>query len=277
MTRSEALRYARTRLEEAGFPTRQAEAEARQLLESVTGVRGARFWREAQATLEPAQERLLEEALGRRAAREPLQLILGTAVFCGLELEVRPGVLVPRPETERLVELALERLPESGPARVLDVGTGSGAIALALKQARPQLEVYASEVSEGALDLARANARRLGLAVTFLHAPLTAGLADLNLIVSNPPYLPETYRKGAPAELAWEAESALYAGADGLAVARPLLAEAAGALAPGGWLLLELDPTNVHALAREARRAGFSEVAVLPDLARRARFLRARR
>jgi len=277
MTRSEALRYARTRLEEAGFPTRQAEAEARQLLESVTGVRGARFWREAQATLEPAQERLLEEALGRRAAREPLQLILGTAVFCGLELEVRTGVLVPRPETERLVELALERLPESGPARVLDVGTGSGAIALALKQARPQLEVYASEVSEGALDLARANARRLGLAVTFLHAPLTAGLADLNLIVSNPPYLPETYRKGAPAELAWEAESALYAGADGLAVARPLLAEAAGALAPGGWLLLELDPTNVHSLAGEVRRAGFSEVAVLPDLARRARFLRARR
>ncbi|XOB99348.1 peptide chain release factor N(5)-glutamine methyltransferase [Deinococcota bacterium DY0809b] len=277
MTRSEALRYARTRLEEAGFPTRQAEAEARQLLESVTGVRGVRFWREAQATLESAQERLLEQALGRRAAREPLQLILGTAVFCGLELEVRPGVLVPRPETERLVELALERLPESGPARVLDVGTGSGAIALALKQARPQLEVYASEVSEGALDLARANARRLGLAVTFLHAPLTAGLADLNLIVSNPPYLPEAYRKGAPAELAWEAASALYAGADGLAVARPLLAEAAGALAPGGWLLLELDPTNVHALAGEAREAGFAEVAVLPDLAGRARFLRARR
>ncbi|ADR36352.1 protein-(glutamine-N5) methyltransferase, release factor-specific [Oceanithermus profundus DSM 14977] len=277
MTRAQALRYARARLEEAGFPSRQAEAEARQLLEHATGAQGARFWREARAALEPAQERLLEEALARRAAGEPLQLILGTAVFCGLELEVRPGVLVPRPETERLVELALERLPESGPARVLDVGTGGGAIALALKQARPELDVYASEVSEAALELARANARRLGLAVTFLHAPLTAGLWDLDLIVSNPPYLPEAYREAAPPELAWEAETALYAGADGLAVARPLLAEAAGALAAGGWLLLELDPTNVHVLAREAERAGYGEVAVLPDLAGRARFLRARR
>jgi len=277
MTRSEALRYARTRLEEAGFPTHQAEAEARQLLEHATGERGVRLWQRMRSGLAAGQLRALEEALERRAAREPLQLILGTAVFCGLELEVRPGVLVPRPETERLVELALERLPESGRARVLDVGTGSGAIALVLKQTRPQLEVYASEVSEGALALARANARRLGLAVTFLHAPLTAGLAELNLIVSNPPYLPEAYRKGAPPELAWESETALYAGADGLAVARPLLAEAAAALAPGGWLLLELDPSNVHALAREARKAGFGEVAVLPDLAGRARFLRARR
>jgi len=277
MTRSEALRFARTRLEEAGFPARQAEAEARQLLEYATGERGVRLWRRMRSELTAGQLRALEEALERRAAREPLQLILGTVAFCGLELETAPGVLIPRPETERLVELALERLPESGPARVLDVGTGSGAIALALKQARPQLEVYASEVSERALDLARANARRLGLAVTFLHAPLTAGLADLNLIVSNPPYLPEAYRKEAPAELDWEAESAIYAGADGLAVARPLLAEAAAALAAGGWLLLELDPSNVHALAGEAREAGFAEVAVLPDLARRMRFLRARR
>ncbi len=277
MTWTEALNYARTRLEEAGFPARQARVEARQLLEHVTGAQGARFWREARAELEPAQERRLQEMLERRATREPLQLILGTVVFCGLELEVRPGVLLPRPETERLVELALEQLPPDRSARVLDVGTGSGAIALALKQARPQLEVYASEVSDSVLELARANARRLGLAVAFLHAPLTAGLMDLDLIVSNPPYLPEAYREGAPPELAWEDEAALYAGADGLAVARPLLAEAAGALAAGGWLLLELDPGNVHALAREAQQAGFGEVAVLPDLAGRARFLRARR
>ena len=277
MTRAQALRYARTRLEEAGFPSRQAEAEARQLLEHLTGEHGARFWRGAPLELEPGQQRRLEAALARRTAGEPLQLILGTAVFYGLELEVRPGVLVPRPETERLVELALAELPEDRPARVLDVGTGSGAIALALKRARPALEVYASEVSGRALELARANARRLGLEVTFLHAPLTAGLARLDLIVSNPPYLPEAYRDEAPPELAWEAAEALYAGADGLAVARPLLAEAAAALAGGGGLLLELDPANVHALAREARRAGFTEVAVLPDLAQRPRFLRARR
>lgn len=277
MTRTEALRLARTRLEEAGFPSEQAKAEARQLVEHATGVQGARFWREMRAELSPEQFQALQEALERRALREPLQLIVGTTTFYGLELEVAPGVLIPRPETELLVDLALERLPAGRELRVLDVGTGSGAIALALKRTRGELRVFASEVDARALELARRNARRLGLAVSFLHAPLCAGLSGLDMIVSNPPYLPAAYRREAPPELAWESEGALYAGADGLAVARPLLAAARSALAPEGRLLLELNPTNVHVLAREAQKAGFREVEVVADLAGRDRFLSARR
>ncbi len=277
MTREAALLDVQTRLREAGFPARQAEIEARQLVEAATRSRGVRFWLERRRELSPTERERLQAMLARRLAGEPLQLILGSVVFFGLELGVAPGVLIPRPETERLVELALAELPAGPGLKVLDVGTGSGAVALTLKHERPDLEVHASEPSEAALRLARANARRLELEVTFHAAPFTAGLGGLDLIVSNPPYLPDTYREEAPPELAWEAEEALYAGPEGLDVARPLLREAYGALRPGGGLLVELDPGNVHALAEEARALGFGEVSVEADLAGRPRFLRARR
>ncbi len=277
MTREQALRDVQTRLQEAGFPARQAEIEARHLLEAVTRRQGVRFWLERHRELSPVERERLQTALSRRLTGEPLQLVLGSAVFFGLELRVVPGVLIPRPETERLVELALAQLPPQPGLRVLDVGTGSGAIALALKHERPDLEMHASDPSEAALRLARANARRLALEVTLHAAPYTAGLRGLDLIVSNPPYLPEGYRAQAPPELAWEPEEALYAGPEGLDVARPLLREARDALRPGGRLLIELDPGRVHALAAEARTLGFAAVDVEADLAGRPRFLRARR
>jgi len=250
--------------------------EARALLAFALGESTPELFAKLDEPLSKSELARVEELFKRRRRGEPLGLILGEVEFLGLKLKVRPGVFLPRPETEGLVELALKSLEEKTAPRVLDVGTGSGAIALAIKSARKDAEVYASDINERALALARENARALGLEVTFLKAPLTAGVDDLDLIVANPPYLPESYRESAPPELAYEPEEALFAGEDGLAVARPLLHEAKSALRPGGSLLLELDPTNAALLAREAIGLGFSSVHVLPDLAKRPRYLLAR-
>jgi release factor glutamine methyltransferase len=266
------LHRLREALREAGLP----EGEALDLLALATGLsRKELLLRLSQAPPPEAEARALD-LLERRLSGYPLQYLLGEVEFFGLPLRVREGVLIPRPETEGLVALALE-LPLPPRPRVLDVGTGSGAIALALKQYLPQAEVWATDIDEKALALARENARRLGLEVAFLKAPLTGGLRDLDLVVSNPPYLPEAYRQVAPKELSFESPLALYAGQEGLDVARPLAKEAWEALRPGGWLFLELAPENVGAMAGELRAAGWQGVEVLRDLAGRERYLRARR
>ena len=276
MTFRQALTHTRARLIEAGFSPRQAGAEARQLVAWLAG-EGVGLWRRMDAEMTGEQQKLLEDAFRRRAGGEPLQLIIGSVEFFGLRLAVRPGVLIPRPETELLVELALRLIGDVTAPRLLDVGTGSGAIALAIKQQRPDAVVYASDVSPAALELARKNAADLELEVNFLAASLTAGLSGLDLIVSNPPYLPAGDEAAAPPELAWEAREALYAGVDGLNVARPLIGEAAGALKPGGWLALELDPRNVETAAEYAANRGFTDLAIHPDLSGAPRFLSGRR
>lgn len=211
--------------------------------------------------------------LNLRLAGYPLQLLLGQAEFYGLWLRVEQGVLIPRPETEGLVEQALAHLPLDAPVRVLDLGTGSGAIALAIKAMRPKATVWATDTNPKALRLAKENALWLGLEVFFLEAPFTADLHDLDLIVSNPPYLPEAYRQEAPPELAYEDPGALYAGPEGLDVARALLPQAWQALKPGGRLWLELAPENVHTLLAEATALGWQGGRVLHDLAQRPRYL----
>ncbi len=273
-TRASLLGHLEARLRALGVPSPAAEARvfARAALEETPE---AFFARLAEPVPEAARGRI-EAWLARRERGEPPALILGEAEFMGLPLKVRPGVFLPRPETERLVELALNAIEGKPSPRVLDVGTGSGAIALAIKKARPDARVFASDMSEKALELARENARALGLPVEFLKAPLIAGLSGLDLVVANPPYLPERYRETAPRELSFEPEEALYAGPDGLAVARPLLLEARRALVPGGKVVLELDPTNAALLGRFALELGFREVCTLPDLARRPRYLLAR-
>lgn len=259
-------------LKEAGLP----EGEALDLLALATGLeRKELLLGLSQEPPQGAEAKALA-LLERRLSGYPLQYLLGEVEFFGLPLKVREGVLIPRPETEGLVALALG-LPLPSRPRLLDVGTGTGAIALALKRHLPQAEVFATDVDEKALDLARENAARLGLEVTFLKAPLTGGLRELDLVVSNPPYLPEAYRQVAPKELSFENPLALYAGQEGLDVARPLAEEAWGALRPGGWLLLELAPENVAILAGELRARAWQEVEVLRDLAGRDRYLRARR
>lgn len=266
------LQRLRARLKEAGLP----EGEALDLLALATGLARRELLLRLSQEPPPGAEAQALDLLEKRLSGYPLQYLLGEVEFFGLPLRVREGVLIPRPETEGLVELALG-LPLPPRPRILDVGTGTGAIALALKRHLPQAEVFATDIDEKALALAQENAQRLGLEVAFLRASLTGGLKGLDAVVSNPPYLPEAYRQVAPKELAFENPQALYAGKEGLDVARPLAAEAWEALRPGGWLLLELAPENLAALAEELRGKGWQEVEALRDLAGRDRYLRARR
>lgn len=200
----------------------------------------------------------LEPLLQRRAAGEPLAYITGVKEFFGLPLQVDARVLDPRPDTETLVEWALALLPE-GPAgsaqRVLDLGTGSGAIALALQQARPEAEVSAVDASEGALAVARANAERLGLPVHFIHSDWLAQVSGrFGLIVSNPPYIAQDDPH--LAALTHEPLSALASGADGLDDIRRLITQAPEHLLPGGWLLLEHGHDQAEAVQALFTQAG---------------------
>jgi release factor glutamine methyltransferase len=188
--------------------------------------------------LEPAEVDRLRGLVTRRGRREPLAYVLGNHEFCGLKLTVGPGVLVPRPETEELVQLILSSLPPV-PCRLLDIGTGSGAIALALKHARPDCRVQAIDRSATALGYARANASALALEVEFLEGHLSLGLRELDVVVANLPYIGESERPQCDPELAFEPSEALYADEEGLALIRELIADAPRFLAPHGVLWLE--------------------------------------
>jgi release factor glutamine methyltransferase len=195
----------------------------------------------------------LEQATLRRAAGEPLAYITGRKEFFGLDLQVDARVLVPRPDTETLVEWALELAPAD--ARVVDLGTGSGAIALALKHSRPDLDVTAIDFSTDALAVAQANAQRLKLNVQFAQGSWLDGVQGrFDLIVSNPPYI--AANDDHLAALTHEPLQALVSGADGLDDIRTIIRQAAGLLQPGGWLLLEHgydQAAAVRALLADAR------------------------
>jgi release factor glutamine methyltransferase len=203
----------------------------------------------------------------RRAAGLPLAYITGTKEFFGLTLAVTPDVLVPRPETETLVEWALERLAGRPAPRALDLGTGSGAIALALKHQRPDARVSASDVSEAALAVARRNGQHLGLRIEWIQARWLAGLPGpgYDLIVSNPPYI----ARQDPHLAALQAEplQALTSGEDGLDDLRIIVGSAPHALCDGGWLLLEHGWDQAAAVAGLLSARGFGAVQHRNDLA----------
>lgn len=261
-------------LREAGVPS--PEADARALVRHTLRLSGAALLTRGRELVSAADQARLAAALRQRAARIPLQHLLGEVEWGGVRLRTDARALIPRPETEWLLHLALEALREREAPRVLDVGTGTGALALGLKAARPGAAVTATDLSPEALALARENATLNGLDVAFVEGSLLAGLSGpFDLIVSNPPYLPDTDRPGADPEVRFDPDLALYAGADGLDVARPLTTQAQAALAPGAALLLELDPRNTPTLAGELRARGWA-AEVLPDLTGRERFVRAR-
>jgi release factor glutamine methyltransferase len=234
----EALDSAVIALQAAGVDTPRLDAEV--LLADVLGADRAALIAHPARELEPAETRRFQDAARRRVQREPVAYITGRRGFRSIELAVDARVLVPRPETEHVVEAALE-LPQG--ARVVDVGTGSGAIALALKAERPDLEVAGTDADAAALDVARANAARLGLDVRFIHGDLLAGV-EADAVVSNPPYVADGERL-MPEVARWEPATALYAGADGLAVIRRLIAAAAGAR----FLALEVGAGQADAVA----------------------------
>jgi release factor glutamine methyltransferase len=252
----DALDSAQVPLTAAGCESPRLDAEV--LLAHVLGVDRGRLVMEPERTLEPGQARAYQDLVRRRREREPVAYIVGTKGFRHIELAVDPRVLVPRPETELLVEAALD-LPQG--ARVVDVGTGSGAVALALKHERPDLEVLATDESAGALDVARANAERLGLEVAFHEGDLLAGIEGrIDAVVSNPPYVAEHERAALPPDVgAHEPDGALFAGEDGLDVVRRLVAAVAGV----PWVALEVGAGQAGAVA-----ALFDgETEVLRDLA----------
>lgn len=209
----------------------------------------------------------LETLVQRRLAGEPLAYLTGHKEFFGLDLRVDDRVLVPRPDTETLVNWALETL--HGQQRVLDLGTGSGAIALALKASRPTLDVHATDLSSGALAVAQSNAKRLRLGVSFHQGAWFAALPDttepFDCIVANPPYIAELDQHLAALE--FEPAQALSSGADGLDDLRHIIAQAPGHLARGGWLLLEHGYDQAQPVRHLLTQAGFAPVQSRRDLA----------
>ncbi|MBS0658550.1 MAG: peptide chain release factor N(5)-glutamine methyltransferase [Verrucomicrobia bacterium] len=231
--------------------------------------------------LGPAELGPLRQLVQQRAKGEPLQHLLGTTEFYGREFACDARALIPRPETEQLVELALRRLPADAPLRVVDVGTGSGIIALTLAAERPAARVEAVDVSPAALALAQENAARLGLAerVTFRAGDLLADAApgSLDGIVANLPYIPSAEIPTLSREVQHDPHLALDGGPDGLRLVERLLAQATRALVPGGWIGLELALGQAPQVEAMCRAAGLVGPTTSPDLAGIERFVFAER
>lgn len=218
-----------------------------------------------EAEIPPAQLAHYDKLLARRARHEPIQYITGQQEFFGLTLRVTPDVLIPRPETEHLVEAALARISPGHPMRILDVGTGSGAIAIAIAAHRPQAAVTAADISPAALAVARENAATHHVAIRFIESDLLAALPNekFDLILSNPPYVPASDELE-PQVHEFEPHSALFAGESGLDIYRRLIPQAHHALVPGGWLLMEIGHGQQPSLTQLL--AGWQNVAFVPDL-----------
>ncbi|HEU4394135.1 MAG TPA: peptide chain release factor N(5)-glutamine methyltransferase [Planctomycetota bacterium] len=266
-----ALEGARAALAAAGLDDPLREAET--LLAAALGIERSALHADPPA-LDPSARARFEGWVARRVRREPAAYILGVREFRSREFRVGPAVLVPRPETEVLVEAALEALPAREAAEAVDAGTGSGCIAITLAAERPRLRVVATDRSAAALAVAAENARALGVAdrVRFQRGDFLEGVVGpVDLVVSNPPYVAEG--EDVDPEVLHEPREALYAGADGLDAYRAIAPVAARVLKPGGLLLLETPGERVDAIAAILRAAGLEPGAPIPDLAGRPRVL----
>jgi release factor glutamine methyltransferase len=264
------------RLDRAGVAAPRAEAE--DLLAHVLSQPRHACYLEPDAPLTADETARLRSLVARRADGVPLQYLTGTETFRGLELEVTPDVLIPRPETEGVVDAALrvlaDRRPAGPPAVVADIGTGSGCLALALARVRPDVVVYATDCSAAALAVAERNARRLGVAdrVTFLcgdlFEPLARGGVRVDLVVSNPPYVADEHLPTLQIEVRHEPQSALRGGVDGLHFYRRIVAEAGSVLVEGAGIIVELGYGQADAVGALARDAGFDVARIDPDFQR---------
>ena len=262
----------------------ESEREARRLVAAVLDQTPAQLGLRARQgpPLDPAEAEAVHRAAVRRLAGEPLAYAVGTAAFRELTLQVDSRVLIPRPETEEVVGVALSLAAPSPGGLAIDIGTGSGAIALSLATEGRFARVVATDVSADALEVAQANARRVAPSVP-VEFRLGADLAPVageraRLIVSNPPYI--AYAEAdqlAPGVRDWEPSVALFAAEDGMACYRRLLGGAMTVLEPGGWLVFELDARRAQHTAELARAKGFASVGVMCDLSGRDRMLVAQR
>lgn len=267
MTRSVTLRRA---LAASGLDALDAQV----LLAHVTGRDRAWLAARADELLAEEFEAPFAALVARRQAGEPIAYLTGTREFWGLPLLVSPAVLIPRPETETLVEIALERLPADRALRILDLGTGSGAVALALARERPAASVVATDDSEAALAIARENARRLSVAnVKFVQSDWYDGLAAIasatrfDLIVSNPPYVAAGDPHLAQGDLRFEPPAALSPGGEGLQAIRRIIAGASAWLVPGGSLAFEHGYDQAAQVRELLATAGWQDIEVRRDLA----------
>ncbi|MPZ87649.1 MAG: peptide chain release factor N(5)-glutamine methyltransferase [Nitriliruptorales bacterium] len=267
------------RLRTAGVPA--AEIDASLLVRHILGWSAARLITDGDRYVPFEAVQRLEALAARRAAREPLQLLVGSVAFRYLDLGIRPGVFIPRPETEVLAGEAIERTPPGGV--VLEPCTGSGAVACAVAHEAQPGTLVASDRSPRAVTLARSNAARAGLDVRVVQGDLLApmplrlrGMVDV--LVSNPPYLATAELAGLEPEVRdHDPVEALVAGPTGHEVSDRLLSEGPAWLRPGGWLLIEVDERRAAESATRAEAAGLADADLVPDLAGRDRIVRARR
>ncbi len=246
--------------------------DARLLLQQVVACRHADLLARPEQAMSAAQSAQFESLVARRAAGEPLAYLLGSADFHGLEFLVSPAVLIPRPDTEVLVDVALEKLVPLTAPRIVDLGTGSGIVAVTLANRCPRATLTAVDISPDALEVASANATRHGVGIEFLcgdwYAPL--GEARFDLVVSNPPYVqagdPHLLCDGLPFEPCGALTDGV-AGGDGLACIRTIVGQARSHLLPGGWLLIEHGYDQAASVRDLLHGQGFSEVASWRDAA----------
>ncbi|MEX2551798.1 MAG: peptide chain release factor N(5)-glutamine methyltransferase [Actinomycetota bacterium] len=260
-----------------------SRVEAELLLCHLLGCTRAELYLDSGNSVDGSDLAIFDDMLQRRRSGEPIQYITGVQAFRKLELRVGPGVMVPRPETELLVEQCLILLAEVRNPRVIDLGTGSGAIALSAATERPGSRVWATDISEDALSWARTNllaagARNLELHSGDLFSPLPKELmGTIDLVVSNPPYLSEKELGEAPEDVRdHEPAVALSCGREGFEVSARIIDEAGAWMASGGWLVLEISPAQERAVTEMFSR-DFEEVDIVNDLAGSARIARGRR
>ena len=239
------------------IPSPRLDAEV--LLAHATGRIRTELYTRLRTDLDPHRRAVFWQTLRRRARREPVAYITGVQEFWSLNFSVNRHVLIPRPETERVVEVALDALGSPAAPRILDLGTGSACIAVALATELPQARVWACDVSAEALAIARTNTARHGVAnrITFMQADMRqwpANLSDFDLIITNPPYIAEPDFAALQAEVRdWEPRLALNGGRDGLDFYRSLLQDCPLRLRPGGWLVMEVGTSQSKAVLRMAR------------------------
>jgi release factor glutamine methyltransferase len=277
----ELLRWTTEHFEKQGIETAKLDAEC--LLAHALGTKRLQLYLDFEKPIHPDERARFRELVLRRAReRVPVSQLVGSKEFWSLELDVSSKVLCPRPETETLVEVGLSFLPDRlAEYRVLDLGTGSGAIALAVSSERPNARVTATDISPEALQIARSNADKLQLSerLRFLEGDLLGAVPgeQFDLVVSNPPYVARRDIEGLPPELAHEPAVALFGGDDGFEVLSRLVTGVQDALVPGGVFAVEVAPDQAERIEEECKQTGFEEIETLRDLARRPRVVAARK